>query len=426
MKKRVSVIGLGYMGLPTAIILAESGFNVFGYDIDEKKVELIKNGNSVISEPDLNSRLNFVLKSKFFSVSTDLQEADYYLISVPTPITSNKKADLNSIWAAVQEIAKKIKKNDTVILESTSSVGATKKLAQKLEKLTGLIPGKDFFIGYSPERAIPGKTFFEIINNNRVIGGINEISTQKIAKLYSKFVKGEISLTNSETAEMVKLVENSSRDVQIAFANQVASMAYEAGIDPYRLIEIANKHPRVNILSPRCGVGGHCIAVDPWFLVESFPEHSELLKVARQVNDLKPGQVIKMVERYAQNLNLDRKYNLLILGLTFKPDVDDLRESPALQIAKQFADNNCVNLFIADPNITKYSLEKDLQHLFVDYKDSIKSANIILLLVGHKEFRDPNLFLNNNVLDFSGMNINSTICASATTLVKSKLLERQA
>src|SRR3990167_6778323 len=407
MSKKVSVIGLGYMGLPTAIILAEHGFEVFGYDIDEAKINNIKNCKSVINEPELIDRLKAVLSNNL-KVSNKLIEADFYMISVPTPITESKSADLSAVWAVTKEISKIIKSGDTVILESTSSVGTTKKLAQMLEDFSGLKSGQDFFVGYSPERAIPGKTFFEVVNNNRVIGGINEKSTEKIHELYSQFVKGEISLTDSNTAEMVKLVENSSRDVQIAFANQVASMAYEAGIDPYELIDLANKHPRVKILSPRCGVGGHCIAVDPWFLIEAFPKQTELLQAARKVNDTKPYQVIEIVEEHIKKLCLSRKCNLLILGLTFKPDVDDLRESPALKIAQEFAKKENINLSVYDPNIS-FGHPECLSEINVlrDYKNAINSADLILILVGHKEFKNSaDLFLGKRVLDFSGLNLN--------------------
>lgn len=405
MSKKISVIGLGYMGLPTSIILAESGFEVFGFDIDQKKIAKIKNCESVINEPELVNRLESVLNKNFF-VSNELQVSDCYLISVPTPIDENKKANLDAVWLAGQSIAKILKKDDVVILESTSSVGTTVKLAEKMEKISGLIAGKDFFIGYSPERAIPGKTFFEVVNNNRVIGGINQESSKKIYDIYEKFVKGEISITNSNTAEMVKLVENSSRDVQIAFANQVASMAYEAGINPYDLIEIANKHPRVNILSPRCGVGGHCIAVDPWFLVESFPENSKLLKVSREVNDLKPLQAIDFVNKKINSLNLGRKCKLLILGLAFKPDVDDLRESPALEIAKYFAKQENINLSVSEPNIKKENLDFVLSDKLVDYKKELGLSDLILVLVGHKEFTQIDwLPYSDKIIDYSGLNL---------------------
>ena len=296
MKSRVSVIGLGYMGLPTAIILAENELTVFGYDIDEEKVNKIKKAEPVINEPEIIPRLQSVLDDKEFSVSTKLHEAEYYIISVPTPVDNNKNANLDAVWSATSEVAKILKHGDTVILESTSIVGTTEKLSKKLEETSKLKAGIDFFVGYSPERAIPGNTFYEVVHNNRIIGGINEESSNKIFVLYSKFVRGEISVTDSKTAEMVKLVENSSRDVQIAFSNQVASIAYQQGINPYDLIALANKHPRVNILNPRCGVGGHCIAIDPWFLVEAFPEHTKLLKAAREINDAKPLEVINFVE----------------------------------------------------------------------------------------------------------------------------------
>ena len=475
MKSRVSVIGLGYMGLPTAIILAENELTVFGYDIDEEKINKIKKAEPVINEPEIIPRLQSVLDDKEFSVSNKLHEAEYYIISVPTPVDKNKNANLDAVWSATSEVAKILKHGDTVILESTSIVGTTEKLSRKLEEITNLKAGIDFFVGYSPERAIPGNTFYEVVHNNRIIGGINKESSNKIFDLYSKFVKSEISITDSKTAEMVKLVENSSRDVQIAFSNQVASIAYQQGINPYDLIALANKHPRVNILNPRCGVGGHCIAIDPWFLVEAFPEHTKLLKAAREINDAKPLEVINFVEDFAERyvstdsyfpttheVTSDKRYtmsvealaksdqydrpiisrarrsllaesgsnsagivsrderkkiNLLVLGLTFKPDVDDLRESPALEIVEKLSKKENFNLTIADPNINKSQIDKNLQKNFVDnFETGLENADIILVLVGHREFRDFDwsFFPDKKILDFSGLNIKEAIMFQAS------------
>ena len=347
--KKICMIGLGYIGLPTALVAAEHGFQVCGVDIDEQRVADIMQGNPVIDEPDLSEKLSLALQSGTFTAATKPCQADYYIIAVPTPIQDDTTADISSVFAAADALVSVLSVGATVILESTVPVGTTQQLAAYLSKKTGLVVGKELFVAHCPERVLPGNIVRELIDNARIIGGVDRASVDAAKQMYKAFVKGNLYLTDATTAEMVKLVENSSRDAQLAFAHQVASMAYAAGLNPYEVIELANKHPRVNILRPTCGVGGHCIAVDPWFLVHSFPEHSNFVRAARVTNDNKPYEVIARIEQevaawHAQQATSNTQEaapekpkvpTVLLLGLAYKPDVNDLRESPALMIAQK-------------------------------------------------------------------------------------------
>lgn len=422
--KKVSVLGLGYIGLPTAIVLAESGYDVVGFDINQQKVDLINKADATIQEPEVYPRLKNALECCLFKATHTLQEADYFVIAVPTPITQDKKADLSYVWSAGELICAVIKKGDVVILESTSSVGTTQQLAQLIQNKTNLLIGQDFYIGYSPERVLPGNIFYELVYNDRVIGGINDASVEKIAEFYTAFVRGEIVKTDCKTAEMVKLIENSSRDVQIAFAHQVASMAQEVNINPYELIKIANKHPRVHILNPRCGVGGHCIAVDPWFLIESFPDQTSLLKAARLVNDNKPHEVIAQVLQESSRITkqTNKRCKIAVLGLTYKPDIDDLRESPALDIAQQLAVHKDLEVVAVDPNINQAML---VNLKLAEFAKAVQWADIIVLLVGHKEFKLYNwqLLDHKKLIDFSGLNIKVERITEPWNTLKKNMVE---
>ena len=405
--KKVCVLGLGYIGLPTSIILAENGFDVTGFDIDEKKVQQIHSGDPVIEEPEIYEKLQLVLKYGTFKASTTICKADYFVIAVPTPFKSNKLSDLSYVYSAAKFITQMLQKGNTILLESTIPVGATAKIAQYVESKTTLKAGKDFYIAHCPERVLPGKIFKELVENDRVIGGINTESAYQASLLYNTFVTGTIHITDDKTAEMVKLIENSSRDAQIAFAHQIASMAETQGINPYEVIELANQHPRVNILKPTCGVGGHCIAIDPWFLVESFPNNCNLIKSVRNVNDDRPNQVINIIESHTKKWNAvnKKKCTVLLLGLTYKPDVDDLRESPALHIANQMMQNKDIILLIAEPNI-KQEKYIDLFGKYITSVDQgIKKADIIVYLVAHKRFKviDKKLLKHKLILDFCGI-----------------------
>ncbi|HBS48319.1 TPA: UDP-N-acetyl-D-mannosamine dehydrogenase [Candidatus Dependentiae bacterium] len=405
--KQIAVIGLGYIGLPTAILAAKSGYDVLGFDVDESKICKIKNGDPSIIEPQIKENLLDVLSSEKFEVSSILKPADCFIVAVPTPFKEGKKADLSFVFSAAKSIAKVLKKDDLIILESTIPVGTTELVAEFLERESGLVAKKDFLVAHCPERVLPGRIFYELVKNDRVVGGIDQESCNAAKKFYAAFVEGDIHTTDDKTAEMVKLVENSSRDVQIAFANQVAAMARDAKIDPYEVINLANRHPRVKILNPGCGVGGHCIAVDPWFLIESFPKSTTLLQSARDVNDLRPREIInevsKLVEKIKQEKNI-LKVKVLVLGLTFKPGVDDLRESPALKIAKDLNLQKDVDLFACEPNVTSEKISH-LGFLSTALNEGLKNCDLIVSLVLHKEFKNIplNIIQSKLIIDTCGL-----------------------
>ena len=356
--KKVTVLGLGYIGLPSAIVIADSGWQVSGFDIDHERVAKINQGDPVIQEPEIFEKLQIALASARLQADAAVQPADYFIIAVPTPFKEEKKADLSCVFDAAASIVPLLRAGNTVIVESTIPVGTTRALADFFTAKTGMVVGKDFFVAHCPERVLPGKIFHELVENTRIIGGVTQACVQQAKLLYQQFVRGTLYLTNDSTAEMVKLIENSSRDAQIAFANQVASMAYATGLNPYEVIELANKHPRVNILTPSCGVGGHCIAVDPWFLVESFPQQTQFIKAARVVNDQKPFQVIDFINKAVSEWESmhAKPVTVALLGLTYKADVDDLRESPALLIAQELTAQKRSTVLVCEPYITKNKL----------------------------------------------------------------------
>lgn len=387
---KVVIVGLGYIGLPTAILLAESGLNVYGYDIDVEKVIKISQGIAVVEERELSERLAKAVKNPNFAVGTSLVPADFFLIAVPTPITTDKTADLAYVWDAVAAVAKVLRPGSCVIVESTVPVGTTRRIAEFLARQTNLIVGKDFFVAFSPERVIPGQIFTELVHNDRLVGGVDEHSGRVAGELYLSFVKGLISQTDVDTAEMVKLVENSCRDVQIAFANQVAAMAEAAQLNPHTVINFANKHPRVKILQPGCGVGGHCIAVDPWFLIESFPENSSLLKTARAINDNKPYVVLEKIERIVQDLQLKTnkiKINVCVLGVAYKADVDDVRNSPAMFIAQELQKWPNVELIVVDPCVDRNVLSRFFACAYNDLQQVQGQVDLTVSLVAHSKFK---------------------------------------
>lgn len=348
------------------------------------------NGVCPIVEPGLEKLLREVLAQKNFRVSNELEPADCFIIAVPTPFTRDKQADLSYVWRAAKTIAKKIQPGNLVILESTVPVGTTQKLAKFFPHA---------YVAYCPERVLPGKIVHELIHNDRIIGGICERSAQLAQEFYKKLVRGTCYVTSDKVAEMVKLVENSSRDIQIAFANQIAGMCDREKIDPFEVIRLANRHPRVEILQPGCGVGGHCIAVDPWFLIKRFPNNSQLLQAARTINDTKPSVVIKKVfEKVAKFfITHKRKPNVLVLGITFKPDVDDQRESPALSITNHlFFQGKILNLSICDPFVPEYN---------INISSALSQADIIIALVKHSCFKtiDKKFIVNKIIVDPCGL-----------------------
>lgn len=387
--KTLSIVGLGYIGIPTAVFFANNEITVQGFDINEKIVNLINLGKINIVEPGLEEMVkNAVEKGKLIA-DINIKPADAFIISVPTPFKENYEPDLKYIESAVKSISTVIKKGNLVILESTSPVGTTEQVAKWLQEFRPELKildteDSDVYVAYCPERMIPGNVF-ELVENDRIIGGINPKSTQKACELYSIIAKGELLKTSSRVAEMSKLTENSFRDVNIAFANELSIICDKLNINVQELINLANHHPRVNILQPGCGVGGHCIAVDPWFIISKTPNEAKLIKQAREVNDYKPKFVIEKVENAVTELGLANP-KITCFGLAFKPNIDDLRESPALQICKTLADK-FKNVSAIEPNIKvlpKILEEKEVQLL--ELSEGLKS-DILVLLVEHKEFK---------------------------------------
>lgn len=377
--KKICVIGLGYIGLPTASLLGTKGYHVHGVDVSEKVVDTINKGGIHIVEPDLDILVKSAVQAGNLIASQQPTEADIFIIAVPTPFTDGKKPDLTYVEKATQSICSYVKPGNLVILESTSPVGTTDEVVARILAEHGHNVGTDVFVAHCPERVLPGRILVELVENDRVVGGINEASTQIAVAFYEEFVRGEVLATTAKTAEMVKLTENSFRDVNIAFANEISMIAEAEGINTWEVIALANRHPRVNILQPGPGVGGHCIAVDPWFIVHRSPEHARLIRTAREVNDHKPEWVMERVRNKAAKFK-----NPVIgcLGLAFKADVDDLRESPAMDIVRHLQKENIGQLLICEPNLKSHP-EFNLMRA----EDVVKEADIILVLVDHKPFR---------------------------------------
>lgn len=418
--KKVCVVGLGYIGLPTAIIAAEHGYEVIGYDIDAERVEKINAGDPIIHEPEAYEKLQYVLGAKRFVAKTDVTPADYFVIAVPTPITKDKKADISFVLSAIDALCPMVQAGNTIIIESTISVGCTQQVAKRIAEKTGLEVGKTVFVAHCPERVLPGNIFYELIANDRIIGGIDEASIAPAKAFYDQFVTGRLYVTSAEAAEMVKLIENSSRDVQLAFAHQVDSMATSIGLNPYEVIELANKHPRVNILRPTCGVGGHCIAVDPWFLVESFPKQTELLKAARVVNDNKPKETVARITAAVNQWQQSNSGTCTVhlLGVSYKPNVEDVRESPALEVARTLANNTNIKTIVTDPHVEQVFLSDEFGDGAVSLVDGFAKADIVVFLVAHDRFKliDRTLLSTKQVLDFCGMFYESNSVLSEDTI----------
>jgi UDP-N-acetyl-D-mannosaminuronic acid dehydrogenase len=402
----ISVIGLGYIGLPTAAMLASKEKKVIGVDVNQHVVDTINAGKIHIVEPELDIMVKKVVDGGLLKVTISPEPADAFLIAVPTPFLPVKtedsipEPDLSYIEAAAKSIAKVLKKGDLVILESTSPVGTTEKMANWMaEARPGLsFPqtdggASDIRVAYCPERVLPGHVIRELVNNDRIVGGMSEVCSAAAIELYKLFVEGECVVTNARTAEMAKLTENASRDVSIAFANELSIICDNINIDVWELISLANRHPRVNILQPGPGVGGHCIAVDPWFIVCSAPHDSKLIAMARHVNDSKPSWVVEKIKLAIANiLIMDSEKSVSELkiacyGLTFKPNIDDLRESPALLIVDQVIDMHSGVVMLVEPNISKLT-ENYNDGLLVDFDVASCEADIHVLLVDHTEFID--------------------------------------
>lgn len=389
---KVSVVGLGYIGLPTAAVFASRKIEVIGIDVNQHCVDTINRGQIHIVEPDLDMVVHAAVTEGHLRASTQPEPADAFLIAVPTPFKEGFAPDLSYIESASKAIAPVLKSGDLVILESTSPVGATEKMAAWLSEARPDLTfpqthgeASDIRVAHCPERVLPGHVLRELVQNDRVIGGMTEKCSLAAKALYKTFVEGECVLTSARTAEMCKLTENSFRDVNIAFANELSIICEKLGVNVWELIQLANRHPRVNILQPGPGVGGHCIAVDPWFIVDSAPEEARLIRTAREVNDSKPGYVIDQVVAAAKVLD-----NPLIacFGLAFKANIDDLRESPAVAITAQLAERNVGRVVAVEPHIQELpkKLAKDIELLSVEA--ALEQADIILLLVDHEAFRD--------------------------------------
>ncbi len=389
--KIICVIGLGYIGLPTASLLGTKGFQVHGVDVSEHVVNTINKGQIHIVEPDLDIMVRSAVNAGNLKAGLEPIEADIFIIAVPTPFKGDHEPDLSYVESATKMISPFVKPGNLVILESTSPVGTTDEVVAKILSDDGHDIDKEVYVAHCPERVLPGRILIELVENDRIVGGVNPLATQKAVEFYETFVRGEVLSTDSRTAEMAKLTENSSRDVGIAFANELSLICDEEGINVWELISLANRHPRVNILTPGPGVGGHCIAVDPWFIVSRSPKYAKLIKTARLVNDAKPEWVVEKVKSRAEKF----KHPVIgCLGLAFKADVDDLRESPAVDIVRKLIKDDVGEILISEPNLKKHN-EFDL----IACEELIQRADIILLLVDHKEFKGiKTLELNEKVL----------------------------
>lgn len=385
MKKKVCILGLGHIGLPTACLLASSGYEVLGIDINPRVVSQIQSASFCYSEPGLQDLIQTAIYKGFLKVSTLPTQADIFIIAVPTPLNTDKSADVSSVNSAVEAISPYIRKNNLILIESTCPIGTTDSMASRLQKTCS-----EVHIAYCPERVLPGNILHELIHNDRVVGGIDKISTSFAKAFYQSFVQGEILSTNARTAEAVKLSENAYRDINIAFANELSMIASRTHLDIDELIRLANRHPRVEILAPGPGVGGHCIAVDPWFLASAAPDLAGLIQKARKVNEKKTDWVIQRIKETIKETNTKV---IACLGLTYKPNVSDIRESPALKIVE--------------------ALEKEFTVLRVDpyvprtesLDDALRLADMIVGLVGHKAFQkiSKNNLIGKHVLDFAGV-----------------------
>ena len=392
-------MGLGYIGLPTAIIAAKHGIQVTGVDINPKVVELTNQGKLHIIEPGMEEYLQEVVKNGMLKASTTPEVSEAYFMVVPTPFKGNHEPDISYVEAATRAVLPLLKEGDLYVIESTSPVGTTDKMRDLIFAERPELEGK-IFIAYCPERVLPGNVIYELVHNDRVIGGIDDASTDKAIEFYSQFVKGTLHRTNSKTAEMCKLTENSSRDVQIAFANELSLICDKAGINVWELINLANKHPRVNILQPGCGVGGHCIAVDPYFITAAFPMESKIIASAREINNYKSFWCAEKIQNEMLKFELENKRKpwVAMMGLAFKPNIDDLRESPAKSITTKVMQScNNAQIMIVEPNVAEHNVFK-----LTNYKEAYEKADIVVFLVNHTEFSELNYRNDVKVLDFCG------------------------
>lgn len=408
--RTVAVVGLGYIGLPTAAILATNGLEVIGVDLNQDTVDAVNNGDVPFVEPDLGIHVAGAVSQGRLRAQRETPSADAYIVAVPTPFNADKSADMSYIAAAARAIAPQLSGGELVILESTSPPGSTRRLA---ELILGIRPdlsldGRDgqpaLLVAHCPERVLPGRIMIELVTNDRVVGGLTAEAAEAAAALYGVFCQGEIHLTDAATAEMSKLVENAYRDVNIAFANELSVISESLDIDVWELIRLANHHPRVNILQPGPGVGGHCIAVDPWFIVAADPDNSVLIRTAREVNDRKPGHVVEQVRKAASGIS---RPVIACLGLAFKANIDDVRESPAVEIVRRVATlQPDADILVAAPH--KNQLPKELAECanvrLMETDKAIEAADVVVLLVDHDKFRDiePSSLEGKKIIDTRG------------------------
>ncbi|MEW2921831.1 UDP-N-acetyl-D-mannosamine dehydrogenase [Muricauda sp. ANG21] len=399
-EKAVTMMGLGYIGLPTATLIAKNKTMVHGVDVNPKVVETINKGKVHIVEPDLEEAVSKAVNDGYLKASLEPKKADAYLIVVPTPFKEKNEPDISYVEAATKAVMPLLKEGDLYIIESTSPIGTTEKMRDLIFASRPELKDK-IYMAYCPERVLPGNVMYELVNNDRVIGGIDQESTEKATAFYASYVKGELHPTNARTAEMCKLVENSSRDVQIAFANELSLICDKADINVWELIKLANKHPRVNILQPGCGVGGHCIAVDPYFIVSDYPMESKIIGTAREINNYKSFWCAEKVqtEKLKFELEFGYKPKVALMGLAFKPNIDDLRESPAKYIVQKVLQNtNNEEYFIVEPNIESHNVFK-----LTDYKTAYEQADIVVYLVAHNEFKSLSKDSGKKIIDFCGV-----------------------
>ncbi|THV61237.1 UDP-N-acetyl-D-mannosamine dehydrogenase [Flagellimonas alvinocaridis] len=396
-KPEVVMVGLGYIGLPTAALVAQNKVQVHGVDINPAVVETINAGKIHIVEPELDQAVETAVKQGYLKAATTPVEANTYLIVVPTPFKDKNEPDISFVQSATEAVIPLLKEDDLYIIESTSPIGTTERMMALIFEKRPELKDK-IHIAYCPERVLPGNVMYELVNNDRVIGGVDSASTNKAVEFYAQFIQGKLHKTNARTAEMCKLVENSSRDVQIAFANELSLICDKADINVWELIELANKHPRVNILQPGCGVGGHCIAVDPYFIVADYPMESKIIGTAREINNYKSFWCAEKIKSTKMEFELKhgRKPSIALMGLAFKPNIDDLRESPAKYIAQKVLQNsNDEEYFIVEPNIKSHKVFK-----LTDVEKAVKEADIIAFLVAHDEFKKVQVPKDKIVLDF--------------------------
>ena len=378
MKKKICIVGLGYIGLPTATMFSCYGHKVIGVDVNEKVVNNINKGKIIIEEPNLEELVEDVVKKGNLIASISPKESDVFIISVPTPIKDDKTSDMSYVISATKSIVKYLKEGNIVVLESTSPVGTTEEVVKPIIEESGLKVGRDIMLGYCPERVIPGKIIYELKNNDRVIGGIDKKSAEEIRKIYKTIVDGNIYLTDCKTAELCKLMENTYRDVNIALSNELLLICDKLNITVWEVIEYSNKHPRVNLHTPGPGVGGHCLAVDPWFIIEKEPELSNIIKSSRLLNDSMPEYVYNKIDKILQK---DKSKKITILGITYKANTDDMRESPIIKLIDKLLKNN-YNVKVFDPYI------KDFQINCQSILEACKDSDLLILGVNHDYFKN--------------------------------------